>query len=41
MKRRILTLAFASMLAATAAYSHHSFARDYEEDKQSHSKATS
>jgi hypothetical protein len=33
-KRGIFTLAFAAMLAATAAYSHHSFARDYAEDKQ-------
>ena len=35
MKRRLLILGIGSLLAAaTAAYAHHSFARDYAEDKQ-------
>ena len=34
MKRRLLVLGLASLLAASAAYAHHSFARDYHEDQQ-------
>ena len=33
MKRRLLVLGFGSLLAASAAYAHHSFAREYAEDK--------
>ena len=33
MKRSLFVLAVGSMLAATAAYAHHSFARDYHEDQ--------
>jgi hypothetical protein len=32
-KRRFFLLAVGSMMAATAAYAHHSFARDYAEDR--------
>ena len=35
MKRRLFILGIGSLLAAaTAAYAHHSFAKDYAEDKQ-------
>ena len=34
MKRRLLILGVGSLLAASAAYAHHSFARDYAEEKQ-------
>ena len=33
MKQRLLLLALGSLMAATAAYAHHSFARDYHEDQ--------
>ena len=33
MKRTLLLLALGSLVAATAAYAHHSFARDYHEDQ--------
>ena len=33
MKRRLFLLALGSLMAATAAYAHHSFARDYHEDQ--------
>ena len=33
MKRRLIVLAVGSLMAATAAYAHHSFARDYHEDQ--------
>ena len=33
MKRRLFVLALGSLMAATAAYAHHSFARDYHEDQ--------
>ncbi len=32
--KKLLGLALATLLVATAAYAHHSFARDYAEDKQ-------
>ena len=32
-KRRLFLLALGSLMAATAAYAHHSFARDYHEDQ--------
>jgi hypothetical protein len=32
--KRLLVLGLISLLAATAAYAHHSFARDYAEEKQ-------
>ena len=34
MKRRLLILSIGSLLAASAAYAHHSFAKDYAEEKQ-------
>ena len=33
MTRRLFVVGLASLLAATAAYAHHSFARDYAEEK--------
>ena len=33
MKRRLFLLALSSLMGATAAYAHHSFARDYHEDQ--------
>ena len=33
MKRRLFLLALGSLMAASAAYAHHSFARDYHEDQ--------
>ena len=33
MTRRLLVLALGSFMAASAAYAHHSFARDYHEDQ--------
>jgi Family of unknown function (DUF6152) len=32
--KRLFVLGLTSLLAATAAYAHHSFARDYAEDRQ-------
>ena len=32
--KRLIVLGLGSMLAATAAYAHHSFAKDYAEEKQ-------
>ena len=32
--KRLFVLGLASLFAATAAYAHHSFARDYAEDRQ-------
>jgi len=32
-KRRLFLLALGSLMVATAAYAHHSFARDYHEDQ--------
>jgi len=32
-KRRLFLLALGSLMAATAAYAHHSFARDYQEEQ--------
>ena len=33
MKRRLFLLALGSLMAASAVYAHHSFARDYHEDQ--------
>ena len=34
MRRRLFILAIGSLLAASAAYAHHSFAKEYAEEKQ-------
>ena len=34
MKHRLFVVGVASLLCASAAYAHHSFAKDYQEDKQ-------